>query len=129
MESDKSAMSFRTDENYNPCAFTTDIAHEAGLAIGVDYAVGTQFPPLPDGSPSPYFTAKLLGDPVQTSIRVIDAIGYYTRSGGERWTYIAVPKFVWNALTPPQQRDVIGFHYEREGGTAMRGLFPNYGKG
>jgi len=23
---------------------------------------------------------------------------------------------------------VIGFHYQHEGGTAMRGLFPNYGK-
>ena len=111
----------------DPCAFTTDIAKQAGLVEGVDYMQGTQFPPT-GATPSHFFTAKLLGDPVQLSIRVIDAIGYYTRSGGERWTYIAMPKFFWDYLTPPQKRDVIGFHYQREGGTTMRHLFPNYGR-
>jgi hypothetical protein len=62
------------------------------------------------------------------TIRVIDAVGYYTRQGKPRWDYIAIPKFLWNSLTADQKRDVIGFHYMREGGQEMRGLFPNYGK-
>jgi hypothetical protein len=113
----------RTDENSNPAAFTTDLAKQAGLVEGTDYVAGTPFP-----APSLLVTAKIIGDPVQTTIRLIDAVGYYTRTGLARWTYIAIPKFVWDALTPPQKRDIIGFHYQHEGGTAMRALFPNYGK-
>jgi hypothetical protein len=113
----------RTDDNLNPAAFTTDLAKQAGLVEGVDYVAGTPFP-----APSQLVTAKILGDPVQTTIRLIDAVGYYTHAGAERWVYIAIPRFVWDTLTAPQKRDVIGFHYQHEGGTAMRGLFPNYGK-
>ena len=113
----------RTDDNDNPAAFTDDIARQANLVYGVDYVPGTPFP-----APSPLVTAKLLGDPVAITIRVIDAIGYYTHAGAPRWTYIALPTFVWAALSDDQRRDVIGFHYQHEGGTAMRGLFPNYGK-
>ena len=112
----------RTDDNNNPAAFTTDIARQAGLAVGVDYEDGSPFP-----APSTLVTAKLLGDPVATTIRVISAVGYYTRQGAPRWAYIAIPRFVWGALSDDQRRDVIGFHYQHEGGTAMRGLFPNYG--
>jgi hypothetical protein len=112
----------RTDENKNPAAFTTDIAVQAGLVEGVDYVAGTPFP-----APSKLVTAKLLGDPIAITIRVIDAIGYFTRQGELRWTYIALPKFVWNDLTAGQKRDVIGYHYQHEGGTAMRALFPHYG--
>lgn len=113
----------RTDENNNPAAFTTDIAKQAGLIEGTDYVPGTPFP-----APSQLTTAKLLGDPVAITIRVIDAIGYVTRGGGERWVYILIPKFVWDSLSPDLKRDVVGFHYLHEGGTAMRGLFPNYGQ-
>jgi hypothetical protein len=119
----------RTDEHNNPAAFTTDLAHQAGLMLGTDYVEGAQFTvTMPDGHQVFYYTAKLIGDPVELTIRVIDAVGYYTHAGTYRWTYIALPKFVWNSLSEPQRRDVIGFHYMHEGGTAMRGLFPNYGK-
>ena len=118
----------RTDENNNPAAFTTDIAQQAGLHLGVDYEQGAQFAVrMPDGHQVFYYTAKILGDPIAITIRVIDAIGYYTRAGSPRWTYIALPKFVWDSLSADEKRDVIGFHYQHEGGTAMRGLFPNYG--
>jgi hypothetical protein len=89
--------------------------------LGTDYVPGTPFP-----APSNLVTAKLLGDPIQLTIRVISAIGYYTKGGSPRWTYIALPMFVWEALTPSQQRDVVGFHYQHEGGTAMRDLFPDH---
>ena len=105
----------RTDENNNPAAFTTDIARQAGLILGTDYETGTPF-----GS---YYTAKLLGDPIAITIQVIDKIGYYTATGALRWTYIAIPKFIWLSLTYDEKKAVIAFHYSREGGTAMKGLF------
>ena len=111
----------RTDNNNNPAAFTTDIAKQAGLIYNVDYAVGDSFG-------AGLFTARLLGDPIALTIQVIDAIGYYTKFGSQRWIYIAMPKFIWNSLTYEQKRDVIGFHYQHEGGTEMKSLFPNYGK-
>jgi hypothetical protein len=121
-------MAYRTDENSNPCAFTTDIAHQGGLIQNTDYVQGTPFEV--NALPESYtlYTAKLLGDPVALSIRVIDNIGYYTRAGAQRWVYIAMPSYVWESLTPDLKRDVIGFHYQREAGVAMRHLFPNYGK-
>ena len=112
----------RTDNNNNPAAVTTDVA-AMGLLKDVEYVAGDPFP-----APSTLVTARLIGDPVALTIKLIDAIGYYTRAGGPRWVYIAIPKGIWSALTPDQKRDVIGFHYQHEGGTAMRGLFPNYGK-
>jgi hypothetical protein len=115
----------RTDENNNPTAFTTDIAREAGLVLGVDYAQGQ---PFESGSHT-YYTAKILpANPIPVTIRVIDAIGYKTKAGQERWTYICLPKWLWDSLTDDEQRDVIGYHYQWEGGTMMRHLFPNFGK-
>ena len=113
----------RTDDNNNPAAFTTDIARQAGLVQGVDYEAGTPFP-----APSTLVTAKLLGDPIEITIRVIDTIGYVTRQGVPRWTYINIPRFVWDGLDAATRRDVIGYHYKHEGGTAMRDLFPNYAR-
>ena len=111
-------MSFRTDRNNNPAAITTDIAAQGGLVLGKDYEIGDKFP-----DPSNLHTAKLLGDPIQLTIRVIDAIGYYTKAGGQRWAYIGIPKFVWDALEPPMKKKVIGFHYQHEGGEDMKPLF------
>lgn len=113
----------RTDTHRNPTAFTTDVAKEAGLTEGTDYTQGDPF----TVATHIYYTARLIGDPISVTIRVIDAIGYYSK-WGNRWTYIALPKFIWMSLTADEKRDVIGFHYLHEGGTTMRGLFPNYGK-
>lgn len=112
---------FRTDENNNPAAFIVQIAEQAGLILGKDYEPGT---PFNDGSG--LVTAKLLGDPIKLTIQVINAIGYYTRTGESRWTYIAIPHNIWKNLTWNQKRDIVGFHYKREGGTTMIPLFPNY---
>lgn len=113
----------RTDRNNNPTAFSTDLARQAGLVLGVDYVAGDPFP-----SPSTLVTAKILGDPVAVSIKLIDAVGYYTRANELRWTYIAIPDFDWKEKTFDQKRDIIGYHYMREGGTAMIHLFPRYGQ-
>lgn len=111
-------MSFRTDRNNNPAAIITDLAEQAGLVLGKDYEIGDKFP-----DPSNLHTANLLGDPIQLTIRVIDAVGYYTKAGQPRWTYIAIPKFIWDALEPPIKKKVVGFHYQHEGGDAMKALF------
>src|SRR5271154_3974814 len=115
-------MPFRTDENNNPTAFTTDLAAEAGLILGQDYSNGTPFP-----APSTLITALLLGDPIATTIRVIDKVGFYTYgvpgTSSLRWGYIAIPFIIWSYLTPAAKKYVIGFMYLREGGVSMRDLF------
>jgi len=117
---------YRTDINNNPTAMTTDVALEGGLQYGPDFNKGTVFTGA-DGRP--YITAQfVLGDPIPRTIQVIDKIGFYTELGSPRWTYIMMPKFVWDSLTDRQKRDVIGIMYQEEGGTLMRPLFPNYGK-
>lgn len=117
-------MTFRTDANLNPAAFTTDIAKEAGLTLGVDYTQGDPF----QAGGHVYYTARLIGDPIAVTIRVIDKLGYKTKGGTERWTYICIPKFVWDGLSADEKRDVIGYHYRYEGGSTMKPLFPNYGQ-
>ena len=122
---------FRTDRNQNPTAFTTDIAHQGGLIQNTDYVQGDPFTVNDPGFPGQtytYYTAKLLGDPVALTIKVISNVDFYNRGGSQRWAYIGMPTFVWEALTPDQQRDVIGWMYQHEGGIAMKTLFPNYGK-
>ena len=112
-------MIFRTDRNNNPCAFTTDIAKEGGLTLGADYEVGESF----TAGLNVYYTAKLIGDPIALTIKVIDTIGFYTHSGNIRWIYIGIPKFLWDSLDKPTKIKVIAFMYGREGGVEMKGLF------
>lgn len=112
-------MSYRTDDHNNPTAFTTDIAKNAGLIEGVDYVQGRSFL----SGLNTYYTAKLLGDPIDITIRVIDALGFRTHAGNGRWTYINMPKFVWDSLTRELKVRTIGDMYQHEGGTAMKGLF------
>ncbi len=114
----------RTDEHNNPTAMTTEVVAKV-LVEGKDF---TQGAPFTVGGKTLY-TARLLGDPIALTIQVINALGFFTRSQGRpRWDYIGIPKFVWNALPPDRQRDVIGEMYRHEGGTALRSLFPNFGK-
>ena len=112
-------MVFRTDKHRNPTAFTTDIAKNAGLVEGVDYVVGDSF----HVGDHEYFTATILGDILQKTVKVIDTIGFYTKGGQQRWTYIGVPKFIWDSLNVEQKIKVIGFMYQHEGGTEMKSLF------
>lgn len=112
----------RTDRHNNPTAFTTDVAVNARLVLNQDYMFGE---PFKIGG-NLYHTAKLIGDPIEITIRVIDRISYFTKIGTPRWTYIALPKYDWAARTFEQKRDTIGYHYRHEGGTEMKHLFPNY---
>lgn len=111
---------FRTDRNRNPTAFTIDVAHEGGLVLGTDYEAGDPF----EAGGRTYYTAKLLDDPLMLTQKVLRIATFYTRLHQPRWSYIAIPDFVWQILSPAQKVDVIGWMYEREAGTEMRGLFP-----
>ena len=113
------ATKLRTDDNNNPTAFTTAVAEQAGLIRGVDYEDGSPFP-----APSPLITAKLLGDPIDLTIRVINNIGFTTRLGGQRWPYIWMPNQLWGSLTRNQKSFIIGHMYKQEGGAKLEGLFP-----
>lgn len=112
----------RTDEHNNPTAFTTDIAFYAGLVKGEDYETGA---PFSVGSAT-FYTAKILKDPIQTTIKVIDKIGFVTKIGGPRWIYINLPKWLWNGMNEFEKTKVIGFMYHHEGGVSMVNLFPPY---
>lgn len=113
-------MMFRTDRNNNPTAFTTDIAHDAGLVLGTDYEQGESF----NVGGHTYYTAKLLGNPLLTTIKVIDKLGFYTTLAAHpRWEYIAIPRFVWDGLDMATKTQVIQFMYHREGGTELESIF------
>lgn len=114
----------RTDRNNNPTAFTTDVAKDAGLVVGVDYEVGDPFTVPGQFGPITYHTAKLLGNPIELTLRAITHATFFTAHGGPRWPYIGIPKFIWEKLTRDVQVEVIGWMYGHEGGIAMRSLFP-----
>ncbi len=111
-------MNTRADRNNNPAAFTTDIARQGGLIAGTEYINGDSFP-----APSTLITAKLIGDPIALTMKVLDAIGYYTRAGAPRWTYMAIPPELYATLSYEQKKAAIAAHYRNEGGTALAGLF------
>jgi hypothetical protein len=107
---------FRTDRHNNPTAMTTEFASQGGLVEGKDFVRGDSFKG-PDGKT--YYTAKLLGDPIDTTIRAIDRGGIYTKSGQARWAYInRIPKAAhWAAMTQQQKAAIVGKMYRMEGGS------------
>jgi hypothetical protein len=110
-------VGMRTDRHNNPAAFTTDVARVAGLVKGVDYEVGD---PFDEGR---YHTARLLKDPVGTTIKVIDKIGFQTQSGNPRWSYINIPKAEWDAMSFDKKKATIKKMYGHEGGSQLKNLF------
>lgn len=109
----------RTDRHNSPAAITTEVAAQAKLKLGVDYEQGDKF--VADGKI--YYTARLLGDPIATTLRVFDAIGFYTKTGTPRWVYLAIPKSVWVLMDAKARKQTVYESYLHEGGTEMKGLF------
>lgn len=119
MTTSSNLPTFRTDRNNNPTAFITLLAQEAGLVLGTDY---TQGDPFTVGTET-FYTAKLLGDPIAITIKVIDKCGFFTPTGQVRWTYITLEYALWKELSSNQKKMIIGIMYMAEGGTTMKGLF------
>ncbi len=112
-------VGMRTDRHNNPTAMTTDVAKTLGLVEGVDYVIGDSFPDNPK-----LFTAKFLGDPIQTTIKALDLSAnssnkqaFYTQSGAPRWVHTAMSDQEWLSLTPEQKNNVIASMYQIEGGS------------
>lgn len=104
----------RTDRNNNPTAFTVDIAKQAWLVEGVDYVVWDKFP-----WSSNLYTAKLIWDPIETSIRVIDKIGFTTKSGQNRWVYtdkLGLNNETWAKMSPTEKATAVKKMYQQEWG-------------
>lgn len=117
-------MRTRADRHRNPAAITTDVAAQAGLTLKIDYEVGEPFTwKGTDGKTHTAYTALFLGDPLAITLRVIDAIGYTTSHGAQRWTYINIPAPIWKTFTDEQRKATVAFHYRNEGGTEMTALF------
>lgn len=108
----------RADRNHNPTALSVDLAHQAGLELGTDYARGDDF--QADGHT--YYTARLLHDPIWLTLRVIDKVGFFAGSR-HRWNYIAIPPGVWGTFSRYQRILTVKSMYWSEGGTEMAQLF------
>lgn len=109
----------RADRHNNPTAFTTDLAKQAGLQIDVDYSRGDSFP-----NNSDMFTARLLGDPLELTMKLIDKVGFTTKSGAQRWVYMYPDMNVaWPHLPWQGKKAVIKYMYHHEGGTELEKLF------
>ena len=89
----------RADRNHNPAAFTTAIAAQAGLEQGIDYAIGDEF----QDRGKTFNTARLLGDPVALTLKVLDKIGFFTAQYQPRWVYIAIPETLWKTFSDHQR--------------------------
>jgi len=104
----------RTDRNMNPTAFTTDIAKQAGLVEWVDYVKWDKFP-----WNSNLYTAKLIWDPIETTIRAIDAIGFKTKWGADRWVYTSklwLNNETWDKMSPTEKANAVKRMYQQEWG-------------
>lgn len=104
-----SAQWMRTDRHNNPAAFTTQIAKQAWLVEWVDYVVWDAFPDNPN-----MFTAKLIWDPFEQTIKVIDKIWFTTQSWANRWTHTTMSKEQWDWLSIEDKKKVVASMYQKE---------------
>lgn len=106
----------RTERNNNPTAMTTDVAKTLWMVEWVDYIVWDKFPD------SNLHTARLLWDPIETTIRAFDNAAakgiwiFYTQWWKQRWSHTAMTNEQWKKLTDEQKRNVIYAMLQREWG-------------
>jgi len=116
-------LRYRTDRHNNPVAATYSLflqaARKGPLEVGKDFERGEPF----TAGGRRYYTARVLGDPIDVCIRLIDAVGFYTSRGQKRWDHTALPYEVWFGLDGYLRVYTIWHMYRREGGTVMRPLF------
>lgn len=109
----------RTERNNNPTAMTTDVAKSLWMVEWVDYV---QWDSFKTKEWKTLYTAKLLGDPIQTTIDAFNAAAsrwtpiFYTQWWAQRWTHTAMSNEEWLALSDDQKAWVIAQMLQREGG-------------
>lgn len=119
----------RTERNNNPTAMTTDVAKMLWGELGVDYEIWDAFV---TASWQTLYTAKLIGDPIETTIRLIDrwiANGidpFYRANWQWRWSYISsiwITKDKWVKMSPAEKADVIAKMLKHEWGSMENMLY------
>lgn len=119
----------RTERNNNPTAMTTDVAKMLWWELGVDYEIWDSFV---TGSWTTLYTAKLIWDPVETTIRLIDrwiANGidpFYRANWQWRWSYISsiwITKDKWSKMTYDEKAEVIKKMLQHEWGSMENMLY------
>lgn len=109
----------RTERNNNPTAMTTDVAKSLWLVEWVDYTI---WDPFTSGSGSTLYTAKLLWDPVETTIKALDTAAstgrwaFYTSGWKQRWSHTAMSDQKWLSLSDEEKRNVILNMLQKEWG-------------
>lgn len=103
----------RTDRHNNMLAVTTDVAKQAG----VPYKPGDVF----YSNGKTYRTAILEGDPIDTAIKILDEIGFYTRDGRtKRWDHTSMGTSEWRSLPRWRKEEVVRKMYAQEGGIKFK---------
>lgn len=117
----------RTERNNNPTAMTTDVAKSLGLVEWVDYV---KWDPFVSWSGTLY-TAKLLWDPIETTIKAFDKAvskwinAFYTQWGKQRWTHTAMSNDQWKKLSNEEKRNVVLSMLQREWGDINKMAYYN----
>lgn len=110
----------RTERNNNPTAMITDVAKSLWGVEGVDYV---QWDSWTNSEWKTYYTAKLLGDPIETTIKLLDRAAstgrwaFYTKWGKQRWTHTAMSDAAWLALSPEEKKNTVLKMLQREWGS------------
>ena len=114
----------RTERNNNPTAMTTDYAKMLWWELGVDYEIWDSFI---SASGKTLYTAKLIGDPIETTIRLLDrALANWNQNIFSGWTYakkLWLNNSVWANATPEEKRDIIYKMLKQEWGNMDNMLY------
>lgn len=109
----------RTERNNNPTAMITDVAKSLWWVEGVDYVVWDSWK---NNEWKTYYTAKLLWDPIDTTIKLLDNAAktwkwaFYTAGWKQRWTHTAMTDDAWLKLSNDQKKQVVLNMLQREWG-------------
>ena len=108
----------RTERNNNPTAMTTDVAKSLWLVEWEDYVKWDSFK---DKNWNTLYTAKLLNDPVETTIKALDnwansssTHAFYTAGGDQRRSHTAMSDAEWLAKTPEEKQETVLKMLQRE---------------
>ena len=119
----------RTERNNNPTAMTTDVAKSLW---GVEWEDYVQWDSWTNDKWQTFYTAKLLGDPIETTIRLLDRAAetgrwaFYTKAWWQRWTHTAMSDADWLKLSPEEKQWVVLKMLQREWGDITKMAWYNW---
>ena len=117
----------RTERNNNPTAMTSDVARSLWGVEWEDYIVWDAFQDNPN-----LHTAYLLGDPIETTIRLLDRAAttgrwaFYTKGWKQRWTHTAMTDEAWLNLSAEEKKNVVLKMLHNEWGDISKMAYYNW---